>query len=362
MSAPGWRLEALTGIRGIAAWYVVFYHIRLSLVALLPAPAIAVLAKGYLAVDLFFMLSGFVLWLNYAPRLASAEPGQIAGFWWRRVARIWPLHAVVLAGFVVLAAFFALTGRHPDGFPWRELPLQVLLVQNWGFTAQLAWNHPAWSISTEMAAYLLFPLIALSARHTWSTAWLVLAAVALLAGLHAIFAAGGHRLLGDAITSLGLVRCLLEFALGTLAARLWLTWREASRRPLLVVLLTFAALLAIGAGLSAGLPETAFVPLALFCGLLALAFDRGWVARWLGRGPIHWLGEVSYSTYLAHYGLFMVFKLVCVDSSLQLDLPRLAAFLALLLAASAGLYHAVELPAQRWLTHRQPAIRRWRTA
>jgi peptidoglycan/LPS O-acetylase OafA/YrhL len=62
------HLDALTGIRGIAAWLVVLYHIRMSLLGIMPIPVLKVLAKGYLAVDLFFILSGFVLWYNYAPR------------------------------------------------------------------------------------------------------------------------------------------------------------------------------------------------------------------------------------------------------------------------------------------------------
>ncbi|MFN5779758.1 MAG: acyltransferase, partial [Novosphingobium sp.] len=64
MSGRTGHLDALTGIRGLAAWLVVLYHIRLSLTALLPGEVIVALAKGYLAVDLFFMLSGFVIWYN----------------------------------------------------------------------------------------------------------------------------------------------------------------------------------------------------------------------------------------------------------------------------------------------------------
>ncbi|MFA6608003.1 MAG: acyltransferase, partial [Sphingomonas sp.] len=62
------ELRALTGARGIAAWLVVLYHIRLS-VAGLPQGVVAVLAKGYLAVDFFFLLSGFVIWLSWGERL-----------------------------------------------------------------------------------------------------------------------------------------------------------------------------------------------------------------------------------------------------------------------------------------------------
>lgn len=360
-SGPGWRLEALTGIRGLAAWYVVFYHIRLSLVGLLPAPLIAALAKGYLAVDLFFMLSGFVLWLNYAPRLARPDAAGLATFWWRRIARIWPLHAVVLAGFVALASAFALTGRDTTGYPPGELPLHLLLIQNWGFTRELAWNHPAWSISTEMAAYLLFPLLAMTAAGRRAgparSLPLVLAIALLLGALHGAYAGAGHRSLGAAITTFGLLRCLIEFAIGTLAARLWLLWRDHPRRGRAAAAAAAGALAAVAVGAGLRLAETAWVPLALLLVLLFLGLSEGRAVRWLGAGPVHWLGEVSYSTYLCHYGLFIVFKLLFVDASLQLDALRLGGFVVLLLLASGVLYRGIELPAQRALNALRPGRR-----
>lgn len=353
MTVPAQRLEALTGLRGLAAWYVVFYHIRYSLTGLLPAPVITALGKGYLAVDLFFMLSGFVMWLNYAPRLAGGGGGAAGAFWWRRVARIWPLHAGVLVGFMALAAVFAATGRSTAGYPLRELPLHLILIQNWGFTTALAWNHPAWSISTEMAAYLAFPLL-VRAGTAERTARLPIAlllgvAVLLLTGLHAVFASHGHRGLGEAITSLGLVRCLIEFTLGAVAARLWLKWQERRPGPWLAggfAVITAACLIG---GPALDLPETAFVPSALFAGLMALSLAGPASVGWLASGPVHWLGEVSYSTYLCHFGLFIVFKLIFVDATLQLGLLQLAGFAGLLLVASAALYHGVEIPAQRVL-------------
>ena len=70
------ELRQLTGARGIAAWAVVLYHLRLS-IAGLPAPAVAALGKGYLAVDFFFLLSGFVIWLAWHERLRPALPSRL---------------------------------------------------------------------------------------------------------------------------------------------------------------------------------------------------------------------------------------------------------------------------------------------
>jgi peptidoglycan/LPS O-acetylase OafA/YrhL len=360
-NGPSARLEALTGLRGLAAWYVVFYHLRLSLTDLLPAAVITALAHGYLAVDLFFMLSGFVMWLNYASRLERLDCGAIGRFWWRRFARIWPLHAVMLAGFVALAAAVALKGGNPSGYPLGELPLHLLLIQNWGFTSALAWNHPAWSISTEMAAYLLFPLLAWLGSRSLGVAALVLCMSVLHGALYGVFAAAGYASLGQGITSLGLVRCLIEFTIGTLAARLWLHGHSVPTAPAIASLCAAGAAVTLGTGLTLGLPETSWAPVFMVCVLLAVAFAQGGragqLASWLSAGPLHWLGEVSYSTYLCHFGLFVVFKLLFVDADLQLGAGQLAGFVALLVLVSSLSHAMIELPAQRALNALQPRLR-----
>ena len=68
------ELRALTGVRGVAAWFVVFYHIRQSL-PWIPDALLDVIAKGYLAVDFFFLLSGFVIWLSWVDRLRGSGLG-----------------------------------------------------------------------------------------------------------------------------------------------------------------------------------------------------------------------------------------------------------------------------------------------
>lgn len=354
MIASPRHLDALTGIRGIAAWGVVLYHIRLSLTELLPPPVIAVFAKGYLAVDLFFILSGFVIWYNYAARISQGGAGAARLFLWRRFARVWPLHGAILGGFVALALTMLATGRDASGYPLAELPLQLLLIQNWGFTGNLSWNHPAWSISTEFAAYLVFPLLVLMARWDRVPSAMLLALATLLAGaIFLLFSLNGHADLGSDIPGLGLWRCLAGFAMGCLMCQLWQRWNGA-RLGGVWAGLSCAAIIAVG--LALGLPETAWVPAAFFTGLLALALGRGPIVRWLGGKALTYLGEISYSTYLGHYGLFILFKLVFVDASLQLGWGGLAGYLALVMAASVALYHGLEKPAQRWLNARPP---RW---
>jgi peptidoglycan/LPS O-acetylase OafA/YrhL len=341
------QLDALTGIRGIAAWFVVLFHMRLAMTALLPAGVLAVLGKGYLAVDLFFMLSGFVMWLNYGARVAERGLAEAPRFWWKRFARVWPLHAAVLAGLALFALVLLATGRDASHYPFAELPLHVLLVQNWGFTHALTWNDPAWSISTELAAYIVFPFAVVGLP--WQRLRpLALAACAglLCAALFVLFLAFGKASLGADVPQFGLWRCLAEFALGMVLCRLWQELR--GRRG------AAAAAYAAGAGmfalgLLAGLPEIAFAPAGFAALLLGLALDRGPVARALGGKWLRTLGDASYATYLIHYPLFTLYKLMFVDESVQLSWLDAAAFLVAVLAASLAAYRWFEKPVQRWL-------------
>ena len=341
------ELRALTSARGVAAWLVVLFHIRLSLPAL-PGTVGAVLDKGYLAVDFFFLLSGFVIWMSWSERLRGGGATAIPEFIRRRIARIWPLHLVMLGFGLCLALAMQATGRETPQFPLPELPLHVLLLQNWGLTPELAWNDPAWSISCELAAYLLFPLLVLTIDWRRVPTPAILAAMAaLLILLHVILTGYGARILGEQIPRFGLIRCILEFACGTAIGALWLRWRAQWRAP---ATLAFAlSALLFGGWIAGPLPETLAVPAAFAVLLLALALTAGRPHNWLEIAPLHYLGEISYATYLSHFLLWFAFKLVFVSDPHAVGWPLIASYLALVLASSAALYHAIERPAQHWL-------------
>jgi peptidoglycan/LPS O-acetylase OafA/YrhL len=346
------QIDQLTGLRGLAAWFVVLFHIRLSCTDLLPGWTIDALGKGYLAVDVFFILSGFVMWLNYGAKLRTRGWGEAPRFWWKRFARIWPLHIAILAAMAAFALLLLATGRDAGGYPFAELPLHAVLLQNWGLTSVLSWNHPAWSISTEVAAYVLFPLFAIALPWERLRAPVLIGIVVLAtAVLAAGFALHGKDSLGADIPRFGLGRCLAEFAIGVVIGNLWLLWR-ASRAALCAL----AAAIMLAAGIGLGLPEPAYLPPAFAAALLALALDRGPMARFFAAAPLRWLGDLSYATYLSHFFLFVLFKLVFVGDDLQLTWLCLAGYLALVLAASAVLYNWLEKPAQRWLNARRPRL------
>lgn len=334
------ELRALTGARGIAAWLVVFYHLRLSLPPV-PDPVMTVIAKGYLAVDFFFVLSGFVIALSWRSRIEQRGWAAVPGFLKRRFARVWPLHAVVLTGGAVMAAALWATGRHlPDDFPFAELPLHYLLIQNWGLTRSLSWNDPAWSISAEFAAYLLFPLLVLAAAKLHLPAAARIGGIALIAAALATanWARGAAGLNVD-IAHFGVIRCLAGFAIGMLVHAFWSSCSGLG--PLVVV----AGVAGIGWA-SGWAGEALAVPLLFAAIVFALAARD---PRWLGGAMLHRLGEWSYATYLAHFLMWKAFKLVFVHAPGPVAWPLIALYFVLLIAASALLYRFVELPAQAWI-------------
>lgn len=341
------ELRALTSVRGIAAWLVVLYHIRGS-IAGLPAGIEALLAKGYLAVDFFFLLSGFVIWLTWHDRLRA--PGATLRFLQKRIARIWPLHAVMLAFAIALALLLDATGRHDPAFPFAQLPLHVLLLQNWGFTDALRWNDPAWSISCELAAYLLFPLLMLAVdwRRLPGVALIGIAGGVLL-GLH--LAMSGAAALGEDIPRYGLIRCLCECTVGTILAAAFLRTVATGATSQTRRTLAIAALATLSAATAWGLgtPETLAAPATLAGLLLTLALTANHASHPLEGGAVHYLGEISYATYLGHFLLWFVFKLMLVEDATDAPAWVLALYVVAVIVSSELLYRGVERPAQGWL-------------
>jgi peptidoglycan/LPS O-acetylase OafA/YrhL len=153
-------LKPLTSLRFIAAFWVLLYHFKDHLG--LGLGQFGLVADGYLGVDLFFTLSGFILAHVY---LTSLEGGQFGygGFLKNRIARVYPMHLAALAAMVVLFAGATAMGAgvgSPEAFKWSDLPAHLLMVHAWGTTPAVGWNFPSWSISAEWLAYLLFPLVA----------------------------------------------------------------------------------------------------------------------------------------------------------------------------------------------------------
>lgn len=348
------HLKPLTSMRFLAAFWVVMYHYwpKLDLGAATGwTPGIV--AQGYLGVELFFVLSGFILCHVYLEGFGT-ERFSYGSFLWARLARVYPLHLATLAGVGVLALGATLAGFSIDGnvIDWASLPANLTMTHAWGLAPQAAWNHPSWSISAEWFAYLTFPAFAFVAWKLRARPGLALIlATAGLFSTYAVFEILAGFRLTQATIHWGALRIVPCFAYGCAA---YLAWRAGGlSRPLLMALAATALIVACAA-----LQMWDGVTVALF-GVLILALAglsdrRGWLESRLGV----WLGEVSYSVYM----VCVPWKLLAVNALARLNggselLPWwMWAGVVLAIVPIAGLsHHLIERPARSML-------RRWAEA
>jgi len=340
------NIRQLTGLRFFAALWVVLFHYWPNLQA---AGEPAVVAKGYLGVELFFILSGFILCHVYRASV-EAERFRYGAFLWNRLARVYPLHLATLVGLGAVAAVATAAGFAVDAnvLSWQALPANLLLVQAWGFAPVAGWNHPSWSISAEWFAYLSFPLFAWGALKLKDRPNLAVAgAVALIVGLYAAFEALTGQLLTQATISWGVLRIVPCFAYGCALHALWRA-RPAASRPT-----ALAGALFSGAGVmilaATGAPDALIVTgLGLVILYLARVAQSG--SQAFGNPAFVYLGEISYSVYM----ICVPWKIVFVNcatrvlqiSGEQLPWPVWFVFLMSVIPLAALSYHLIEKPAR----------------
>src|SRR5271155_5124721 len=143
------RISSLDGMRGIAAIAVMMFHFNIFF---LPQARLPFLGRAYLSVDLFFLLSGFVMAHVYGRELASNWRAHWPKLAIARFARIYPLFALTMLAMTTIVSLSDTRLRFVSFSGW-SLALQPFLLQQW---SGLSWNYPSWSISTEAEAYIFF--------------------------------------------------------------------------------------------------------------------------------------------------------------------------------------------------------------
>lgn len=284
----------MTALRFWAALWVVLFHYKPY--AGPEAVGWAVLGKGYLAVDFFFMLSGFVLAHVYRGSLEAGTYSR-SGFIIKRLARIYPMHIATLAFFVLLALAGPKLGvpADPQRFDFSKLPQHILLVHAWFGDGQ-QFNFPSWSISAEFFAYLAFPIVMMLGR--WPRTMLALGVLATFGWYWLAVPVAGAP--STHLSNWQIMRIMPEFLLGA-------GLREAMERPTPVLSRILGARSAVGAALLAVLALAAlnapdWAMLIALVILLAAGAERGRMRRdgLLERPASVYLGEISYGLYMVH--------------------------------------------------------------
>ena len=301
------EIVALTGLRGVAASVVALYH--LSAMYSTPGAAWHV-PKGYLCVDIFFVLSGVVMATTYRhlfERRVSLR--DCRRFLYLRLARIWPLYlaATLLAVFVF----------HPAHLPVTTILANLSMMQSWGVAQSI--NVPLWSVSAEFVAYLLFPFLFLFVAKSQKAGlaavmaggFLIICACAWINAhdpatntlLHKMYGVHEHGILDlyAPYSGLPVARAVGGFMLGV---AVWFLSRQ--RRIALVasssaVGLACAGLIVVLTALDVSdLVIYPLIPLLV----LNLAEDKGILAKCLGHPVIRYLGVLSFAIYALQAPLF----------------------------------------------------------
>ena len=376
------EIKALSGLRIVAAVWVVLFHFRPLLEAAAPGfrSALApILDCGAQGVDLFFILSGFVLTWNYLDRMGESWSWRSTlDFLWLRLARVWPVYLVTMHLAALWIIFTLNVGHIPseavDQLTATNYVRQFLLVQLWfrPYFDGSSWDGPAWSISAEWLAYLLFGALVLVifriARATRARGLICLAVAATLPPVLLLMATGLFYTPWS-----WLPRIVMQFTAGALVCaavrKLQPTDRARRGAGYLSVLLAGASVAVLywfdahpltKIYDSSGLVDVLFVPL-----VLTLAIGAGTLPQLLSLRPVVYLGHISFSLYMVHELVHTTWNWTAMQFELRLtpDLAGKAVLVGLLGIALAGailLYHFVEEPARRWMRGmmRKPRVSR----
>ena len=346
-------LRALTTLRFLAALWVVLYTAWPYLdVGFVPVAV----TKGYLGVEAFFILSGFILSHVYLEAVGEKR-FRYGGFLWARIARVYPLHLVTLFGMIALGMAATVAGLSIDGSltGWRALPAHLTMTHAWGLAPSSAFNHPSWSISAEWFAYLLFPAFAWLALRFRARPWALLGtgAVAFVV-FDALYVQAFGKVLPRAEDSLGILRIVPEFLIGMALYALGHRWRWS--RPLAAATAMFATLLLLGA-MQLTLDDRIIValcaPVILTWSLLARADCEGPLAV----PALVFAGEASFALYLVHMPVIIAFKGVVaelrgIDSAFRITPVELTGLFVVTALIAVALHLLVEKPGRTWIRRR----------
>jgi peptidoglycan/LPS O-acetylase OafA/YrhL len=269
------RIAELESLRGLAALLVVFSHMP----KWNPALDVSFVNNGYLMVELFFVLSGFVICNAYAEKIEGAE--DVARFQLLRLGRLYPVHLLFLLVFVAIemGKYMASSGLgidSPNSTPFETNNLSaffknVFLVAFGPPTQALTFNYPAWSICAEFFTYLVFALSVLTTKRYKSITFAALA-------LSSLVLLGTRYTFGlDA-----LLKCFAGFFIGCVTATVTKTQHVR---------------------VSVATPSIVFAAFILFLQLKpSREFDMAtyFLAAVLIASSLTWLGAISYSVYMSH--------------------------------------------------------------
>jgi peptidoglycan/LPS O-acetylase OafA/YrhL len=290
-------IRPLTSLRFFAAFWLLLYFFwpRLGNGQIARPDLIA---NGNYGVDLFFILSGFVLAHVYGPMVQNDKYTH-KGFMWARFARVYPLHIITLFAMVGIWLLGKTIGAEvPDNaFNVAEIPFHLTLMHAWGYVANDGWNFPSWSISSEWFAYLTFPLTFAISNVYRNNPILGLIFVSIL--FYALFVFFGFY--GIELTNMtwegGAIRIIPSFLGGIM---LWQLGQKNIFNPKYANFGVIASIASIIVVASLGVYPGLIWPLLMALVFFLAETSKVSTKNIMNTKTLVYLGEVSFAMYMVH--------------------------------------------------------------
>ncbi len=357
-------LPALTGIRAIAAIWVLLFHSRLRTMEQIPGAIREFIGLGHAAVCFFFVLSGFILAYNYFPKYTSLRisSDQLREFWVARVARIYPLYIV---GFLLAAiAGYLLVGKpfyQNTTIETTSWILRILGLHSWWPQLFMEGpNDPSWSLSCEFFFYACFPLLAIPILKLKDKALFPASIWAVILSLvgPVIMVANGITS-GSKMPDLGMflsfnpIFRIPEFVLGMILGRIVLQNQLPSLfskyASALFIGLSIALFILVNSGVPTPLLRYGLTTPIFALMILAMVPQTGVVAKLLSIKPMVAMGKASYALYILHRPIMFGVEAAAIRLFGSKPIWVSLISLVLIFAASIAAFHWLEEPFQKKL-------------
>ncbi|WP_308546678.1 acyltransferase [uncultured Pantoea sp.] len=345
----GERIYTLDALRGIASLSVVFWHWRhffhldngtftLSMEKQPFYQAFSILyGYGLHAVELFFVISGFVFFHLYYSKIQSRAV-TAKEFFVKRITRLYPLF--ILSSILVGLLQFFFKQHHNSFFVYQQNDLyhaflNILMIQAWGFQHGWSFNAPSWSISIEVLLYTIFFTISLISKRPITVSIFIIVSSYYFSDANPMIASG--------------MFCFYTGVVAYIACTALISQRGALFSLALFAILCIASWSVIFSFYVKNIyliVSMGFLPLVCaLASLSAYAHDSG--------KSLEWLGNISFSSYLLHFPLQIAFATCCDLMNKSRDIfysPYIfIAFWLVLIPISLASFHFFEKPSQEYL-------------
>ena len=366
------NLPNLTPLRGFAAMAVVIFHFNEIVVQFVSQEQSMLLRKCYLMVDLFFIMSGFIMLHVYGESFSKSLSGKNFGtFIKARFARLYPLHLFTLLAAIIL---FYLSTAPVDAVLARinnpmAIPTNLLMLHSCGIHDIFTWNVPSWSISAEWWAYMVFPLLALLLSKNKRVGLFVIGFVAVALYFSIVFVLPrtnpfapnipnlNHDL--DVTFDFGYLRGLAGFMMGMLV---YVGYQNKKISQLFSKdIVSLCCILVLLVLMHFGLNDLFNIPLFMIL-VLCFSANEGFIAKICSKKSLQYLGDISYSIYMVHALLlfyigdnFLKILGITFKDNEAHQVPFFSGllasilFLLVVIIVSSITYYLIEKPCRRWL-------------